>query len=195
MNKLFTLLFFLVLGVNPSFAQIDIGLKFGLNVSNVSSSNEEDFTNLVDFNSGVVVRFKMADKFLLNTEVLSSNKGFNSLLTPGGTTSNKLTYLSFPVLLQYYATDKIYFQLGPELNFLTKAKIKNSTIDSLVTGDYNTFDFSLAGGVGVTIFKVLNLETRYSLGFSQIKKEENTFGSYKNRTFQISLIYFLISKE
>src|SRR5665213_3430815 len=153
MNKLFTLLFFLVLGLNVSFAQIDIGLKFGLNVSNVSNSNEEDFTNFLNFNSGVVVRLKMKDKFFLNTEVSSSNKGFNSLLTPGGKTSNQLTYLTFPVLLQYGATNKIYFQLGPEFNFLTKVKMKNSTMDSLVTGNYNTFDFSLAAGVGFTFLK------------------------------------------
>lgn len=195
MSKLFSLLFFLALRLNPLFAQIDIGLKFGLNVSNVSTSNQEDFTNLMNFNSGIVVRLKMAEKFLLNTEVLSSNKGFNSMLIPVGTTANQLTYLSFPVLLQYCATNKIYFQLGPEFNFLTKAKMKNSTIDEMVTKDYNTFDFSLAGGVGFKILKALNLETRYSLGLSQINKDETTSGLYKNRTFQINLIYFLKSGE
>lgn len=194
MNKLFSLLFFFILGLNPLFAQ-DIGLKFGFNVSNVSHSNEEDFTNFLDFNSGVVLRFKMTDKLLLNAEVLSSNKGFNSLLIPAGTTANQLTYLSFPVLIHYCKTDKIYFQLGPEFNFLTKAKTKNSAIDESVTEDYNTFDFSLAGGVGLRIFKVLNLETRYSFGLSQINTDANNIGSRKNRTLQINLVYLLRTKE
>ena len=192
MNKLYSFLFFFTLGLNPLFAQKDIGLKFGLNISNVNNSNGN---TLLDFNSGVVVRFKMADKFLLNTEVLSSNKGFNSVSIPLGTISNQLTYLSFPVLIHYCTTNKIYFQLGPEFNFLTMAKMKNSTINKNVTQDYNKFDFSIAGGVGFKILKVLNLETRYSLGLSQIKKDENIFRSYKNRTLQINLIYLLRSKE
>jgi hypothetical protein len=195
LNKLFTLLFFFTSGLNSVFAQKDIGIKFGLNISNVNHSNENNFTNLLDFNSGVVARFKISDKFLLNTEVLASTKGFNSLLIPQGTIANRLTYLSFPVLIHYCATDKIYFQSGPEFNFLTKAKMKNSAVDASVTKDYNRFDFSIAGGVGFKILKVLNLETRYSFGLSEINKDANNIGSLKNRTFQINLIYLLRSKE
>jgi outer membrane immunogenic protein len=195
LNKLFILLFFFIPGLNSAFAQKDIGIKFGLNISNVNHSNENNFTNLLDFNSGVVVRFKISDKLLLNTEVLASTKGFNSLLIPQGTIANQLTYLSFPVLIHYYATDKIYFQLGPEFNFLTKAKMKNSAVDESVTKDYNRFDFSIAGGVGFKILKVLNLETRYSFGLSQINKEANNIGTHKNRTLQVNLIYLLRSKE
>ena len=195
MNKLFSLLFFFILGLNSLQAQKDIGLKFGLNISNVRNSGESDFTNLIDFNTGVVFKFKLADKLLLNTEALLSNKGFNSLLIPGGTTANHLTYFSVPVLLEYEATKKIYFQIGPGFNFLLNAKIKNSTMDNSVTEDYNSFDFSLAGGVGFKIFKKFNLETRYSFGLSKIKKDENIFGSYKNRTLQINLIYLLRSRQ
>lgn len=195
MNKLFSFLFFFIFGLNPLFAQQDIGIKFGLNISNVSHSNEDDFTNLSDVNTGVVLRFKLAKKFLLNTELLASTKGFNSSLIPEGTTANQLTYLSLPVLVHYCATEKIYFQMGPEFNYLTKAKMKNSTIDELVTADYNRFDFSLAAGVGFKIYKVLNLETRYCFGLSQINKDANTFGSNKNRTFQINLIFLFRSKE
>lgn len=194
-KKLFYCAFFFVMGVNPVLAQKDIGIKFGLNISSINHSKDDDVSNLLDINTGVVFRFKLHGKFLLNTEVTASNKGFNDILIPTGTTANQLTYLSFPVLIEYEANKKIYFQAGPEFNFLTKAKMKNSTIDKNVTGDYNTFDFSFAAGFGFKILKTLNLETRYSLGLSHINKDESISGAHQNRTFQLNLIYLLRSKE
>ena len=180
---------------NYSYGQENIGLKFGLNVSNINNSKENNTPDLLDFNTGIVLRFKLRKKLLLTTEALVSNEGFNSLLIPSGTIANHLTYLSFPALLTYFSTDKIYFQIGPEFNFLIHAKMKSSTLDANVTDDYNMFDFSLAAGLGFKVLKKFNLETRYSFGLSQIRKDEKYFGSFKNRNLQLNLIYFLKSKH
>ncbi len=195
MNKLFYLLFLFILISSFLYGQNNLGVKLGLNISNVNNSNKNDFSTLLDFNTGIVFRHKISNDLLLNTEALVSGKGFNSVLIPSGTTATHLRYLSFPVLLHYLPTDKIYFQVGPEFNFLINAKMKNSTLNKSVADDYNKFDFSLAGGLGFKIFRKLNLETRYSFGLSQIRQDENIFGSYKNRTFQINLIYLLKSKQ
>jgi hypothetical protein len=195
MSKVFFLIFLFILAVRFSYAQENAGLKFGGNISNVSSSHGNDFTALLDFNTGVVLRFKLRDKLLLNTEALLSHKGFNGILIPGGTTASNLSYLSFPVLLQYNQTKNIYFQIGPEFNFLVNAKMKNKATNKSVTDDYNKFDFSVAGGVGFKVFKKFNLETRYSFGLSDIRRNESISGSYKNRTLQINLIYLFRSKE
>jgi opacity protein-like surface antigen len=74
---------------------------------------------------------------------------------------------------------------------LINARIKNSSINESVSENYNKFDFAIAGGIGYNLFKNFNLETRYSLGLSQIRKNENIFGSYNTRTFQVNIIYFL----
>lgn len=190
MTKTFSLFIFIALGLH-SYGQNNIGFKFGVNFSNVKTSNGNNFTTVLNFNTGVVAKFKLRDKFILNTEVLLSNKGFNSLVIPSGTTATNLTYLSVPILLEYQPTKKFYFQLGPEFNFLINARMKNSSVNRRISEKYNKFDLAIAGGLGFNIFKNFNLETRYSLGLSQIRENENIFGSYKNRTFQVNLIYFL----
>lgn len=190
MNKIFALLFFIAPGLH-SYGQNNIGFKFGVNVSNVKSSSGNDFTTLVNFNTGIIAKLKLKDKFMLNTELLLSNKGFNTLLIPSGTTATNLTYLSVPVLLEYQPTKKFYFQLGPEFNFLINARMKNNNFNESVSENYNKFDLAIAGGIGFNIFRNFYLETRYSLGLSQINKNENILGSYKTRTFQVNLIYFL----
>ncbi len=107
--------------------------------------------------------------------------------------ATNLAYFSVPVLLEYEQTKKFYFQLGPEFNFLIKARMKNSSFNE--SEDYNKFDLAIVGGVGFNVLRNFNLETRYSLGLSQIKKNENIFGSYNTRTFQVNLIYFLKNRK
>ncbi|MEO7120693.1 MAG: porin family protein [Ginsengibacter sp.] len=194
MNKIFSLLFFIVTGLH-SFGQNNIGFKFGMNVSNVKNSDGNNFKTLLSFNTGIVARLKLKDKFMLYTELLLSNKGFHSIIIPSGTTATKLAYFSVPVLLEYEPAKKFYFQLGPEFNFLINARIKNSRFNESDSESYNKFDLAVAGGVGFNVFRNFNLETRYSLGLSQIRKNENIFGSYNTRTFQVNLIYFLKSRK
>jgi outer membrane immunogenic protein len=173
-----------------SSGQIKLGLKAGFNFSKVKNRSHDDFTNKTNFNTGLVTNFKLDKKFILDLEGLFSAKGFNSILIPSGTIATNLYYLTLPVLLEYKATNKFYFQLGPELNLLVGAKMKNSTTNISVSDNYNNFDITVAGGLGYNILKSINLETRYSYGLSQIRKTPEIFGAQYNRTFQLNLIYF-----
>ena len=188
MNKYLTLFFFIVLGLH-SLGQSNLGLKFGLNISNVKRFNGYDFTGLVNFNTGVIAKFKLTEKFVINTELLLSNKGFNYILIPNGTTATTLTYITIPTLIEYKASKRIYFQLGPEFNYLIKARMKNSSFNESVYDNYKKFDFSIAGGLGFRFLKNFAIEARYSLGLSQIRQNEYIFGSYKTRTLQVDLTY------
>src|ERR1035441_9083830 len=140
-----------------SFGQVKLGLKAGLNFSKVKNESHNDFTNKTNFNTGIVTNFKLDKKFMLDLECLFSAKGFNSILIPTGTTATNLYYLTLPVLLEYKATDKFYFQLGPELNLLVGAKMKNSTTNISVADNYNNFDITFAGGLGYNIFKSVKI--------------------------------------
>ncbi len=190
MNKIYPLLFFIVIGTHL-YGQNNVGFKIGMNISNVKNSDGNNFSTLLNFNTGIIAKFKIKNKFLLNSEVLLSNKGFNSILIPSGTTATNLAYLSIPVLLEYQPTKKFYFQLGPEFNFLLNAKMENTSFNESVFDNYKKMDIAIAGGLGFKIFKSFKLETRYSLGLSRIIQNEIIFGSYKTRTFQINLLYFL----
>ncbi len=194
MNKFSLLLFFSLVSLQ-SFGQSDIGLKFGMDIANVRNSNESDFTALLNFNIGVIAKFKLKDKFKLNTELLLANKGFNSILIPTGTTATNLTYISIPILLEHNVSKNFYLQLGPEFNYLIKASMKNSSFNESVEDNYKKIDLSIASGLGLSLSKTFVLEARYSLGLSQIRQNESIFGSYQTRTFQLNLIYNFRSQE
>ncbi len=73
--------------------------------------------------------------------------------------------------------------------------MKNKSFDASVIDNYKKFDLAIVGGLGFKLFKGLNIETRYSLGLSQIRQNETIFGAYKTRTFQINLVYLLKLKK
>jgi hypothetical protein len=190
MKKIFLSAIIYVCFITHSFGQINWGYKIGLNVSRVRNSSHNDFTSNLNFNTGALAKFKLDKNYFINVECLLSLKGFNSLLIPSGTTSTNFSYLTLPILFEYNTSNKFYFQIGPELNYLIGAKMKNSTTDISVADNYNKFDISLAGGVGYKISKKVSLETRYIYGLSQINQKPEIFGSQYNRTFQVNLIYW-----
>jgi hypothetical protein len=173
-----------------SFGQVNFGYKAGLNVSNISNSSHNEFTSNLNFNTGASAKFKLDKNYFINIECLLSLKGFNSLLIPDGTTATTLSYLTLPVLFEYAAPSKFYFQLGPELNYLIAAKMKNNIVDKSVADSYKKIDITLAGGLGYNISKKIGLETRYIFGLSQLNENPDIFGSEYNRNLQINIIYW-----
>ena len=190
MKKIFFLAIINLCFLTYSFGQINWGYKAGLNISRVRNSSHNDVTSNLNFNTGILAKFKLDKNYFINVECLLSLKGFNSILVPSGTTATNFSYLTLPILFEYNTSNKFYFQVGPELNYLIAAKMKNSRIDNSVADSYKKIDISLAGGVGFNISKRLSLETRYIFGLSQINQQPNIFGSEYNRTFQINLIYW-----
>jgi len=190
MKKIFLLTIINVCIATCSFGQINLGYKTGLNISRVRNSSHNDFSSDFGFNTGILAKFKIAKNNFLNTELLLSLKGFNIILIPSGTTATNFSYLTLPLLFEHRTSSKFYFQLGPELNYLIAAKMKNSTFKESVIDNYKKVDISLAGGLGYNISKKIGLETRYIFGLSQINQKPVIFGSEYNRTFQINLIYW-----
>lgn len=189
MSKIYFFVFAIMLTANFTTAQVKFGAKAGLNISNVHSERNKDFKNLLAYNLGVVSKFSATNKIGITAEVLLSQKGFKSLMIPSGTTYNKLTYLSIPVLIEYKPVKALYIQVGPELSYLLSAKLKNSTLHKSERDNYNKFDVGIAGGVGYTIFKNFSLEARYVYGLSQISQYTDVTGKYYNRVFQFNAVY------
>ncbi len=173
-----------------SFGQVNWGYKAGINLSRISNSSHNGFTSNLNFNTGVVATCKLEKNYFLDIECLLSLKGFNSVLIPGGTTATNFSYLTLPILFEYKTSNKLYFQLGPELNYLIAAKMKNSSMNEPVIDNYKKFDISVAGGLGYNFSKKIGLETRYIFGLSKIYAKSDILGSAYNRTFQINLIYW-----
>ncbi len=173
-----------------SFGQVNWGYKAGLNLSTVYNSSYNNFTSKLNFNTGALTKLKLNKNCFINIEYLLSHKGFSSILIPNGTTSNSFSYLTLPILFEYQISDKVSFHLGPELNYLIGAKIKTNNAEFSVIDKYKKIDLCLAGGLRYNFTKKIALETRYTIGQSQLNLRPEIFGYNYNRTFQLNLIYW-----
>ena len=169
--------------------QFTFASKFGVNIANVRNTSAYNYSILFHYNTGIIAKYDLLSKFLLTTEILLSNKGYSELIIPNGTTTNKLTYLSVPILTEYKASKNVYFQLGPEINYLIAAQQKNDDLKKSIYEKYKKLDIAIAGGLGFKLSKSIALETRYTRGLTQIVNTNRYFETFKTNTLQLNFVY------
>src|SRR3546814_11044215 len=103
------------------FAQVNYGLKAGVNLSNMSLSEDVDGWGpgmLTGFNAGVFVNTEVAENFSIQPELLYSTAG--SVIAEEGDDSwkQKLSYLSLPVLARYQLVEGLRLAVGPRVGLL-----------------------------------------------------------------------------
>lgn len=109
--------------VRDSRNKLHIGLKIGLNNSNVYDSRGEDFntTPKLGFVGGAFLSIPIGKYLGLHPEVLYSQKGFYSKGTFEGTTYNlsrTTSYMDVPVMLEFKPSRFITILGGPEYSYL-----------------------------------------------------------------------------
>jgi opacity protein-like surface antigen len=182
MKKGFLLAVLLIVGIGTSQAQeMKFGVKGGLNFANYTGGNVEgfDFKTITSYHAGVVAEIKIFENFALQPELLYSTQG-SELDGLGEQIKNELGYVSLPVLAKFYLTkDKLSLELGPQASVLVSER---NEVDS---GDSNTFDFAVAGGLSYKITEGLFVSGRYSAGLTEPKKDADV----KNSVVQFSVGY------
>ena len=154
---------------------LEFGIKSGLGFADIHITNIPDS----ETNSDI---FSPAISFSINGTLKYKNKGiwgfsFEPGIIKKGWISNKddnnenkigLQYLQLPVLSDLYLSDKIFFSIGPEVNYLLNAKNKASYDTEKIT-DLNR-KFELSGVIGGTykILSNLDIGIRYSHGITQV---------------------------
>ena len=178
-----------------SAQKIRAGLKTGINISNqrVRGIGAPTTTqSLARFHGGIYVIALFSDHVGIQSELFVSMQG--AMLDYSGTLyTDKLTYVSIPVLLRYKVNRFLSFHAGPQLGILGSAKEESggSTFDT--KSDFNSTDFSLAFGGTVDLPLKLNVTARYCLGISDVDKSRDS--TTKNNLFQLSLGYRLFGAE
>jgi hypothetical protein len=192
MKKIIVLLAVLVVAINAD-AQIKLGIKAGLNISDMSFSGSqglgENIDNLYANRTGWHLGMAMKMKFplfplTLQPELLFSTKGSKD---ENGGSNLRLNYIEIPINLQWgISIGKIrpYVELSPYFSYLVGS---NVALDEL-----NSWDGGLGLGLGIDIWK-LQISGKYVWGLGKVSdiNRTNATGSLKNRSIQISLGYFL----
>jgi hypothetical protein len=178
--------------LNQAKAQVSsepgVGLKGGVNFSNMYVKDVDDKNMLVGFNIGLYGNMPLSSGVSFQPEFNFTTKGsevtYNNIFD-SGTRKFTLSYLEVPILIKANITPNFNLHFGPYLAFLVDSKIKNVSSDGSATftdldeDDFNRFDAGLSGGVGFD-FQDIGIGFRYNYGLTTVGKEQQIGGTAYN---------------
>jgi len=180
------------------------GIKAGANFYSIGGSDadeaglKESRKLKVGLAGGLLVNIPVSSTFSVQPEALYSEEGN---LQKEGEASQKvaMTYINFPVMLQYNNKCGLYIETGPQVGILMSAKLK--TDDGLDKDEIDLKDgfkktgFSWGLGVGFKCKGGFGVGARYNLGLSSLDdSEDNT--KVTSSGFHVGVLYtFSASKK
>jgi len=179
-------------------AQIEFGMKGGLNISDIVMTNyinpdvESDLRLKAGLHAGFFASGMMNERIGLTGEVLYSNKGVKA------NGNIDLHYVTVPLLVQYRLSSKIFLEVGPEIGYMFSA---TSDFGNATSNYNNKLDLGLDGGLRLAADR-FNFGLRYCVGMLSVRDPiefNNTSGSerikFQNRVLQFSVGYRLWTDE
>jgi hypothetical protein len=167
----------------PAFAQVNLGVKGGLNLYNLHGE-DVDADMKAGIHLGALAHIHLSDQFAFQPELVYSMQGANE---ENGDAKINLDYLNVPLLLQYMFDNGFRLQAGPQIGFLLNAKLKSDGTSVDVKENFNTIDLSLPIGVGYVTPSGFGIDARYAIGLTDINDNGNS--KTKNGGFQIGVFY------
>lgn len=158
-----------------------IGVKGGVNISNLYVKDVEDKKWKPGLNLGLFAKIPVTTGFSIQPELLYSSKGskiaYDDVFSTGEYRFN-LNYVEIPVLAVINIAKNFNIHAGPYISYLASAKIKqvkdDGTNDDIVNfdeDDFNRIDFGLAGGLAVDVMN-FTIGARYDYGLSEVGKSD-----------------------
>ena len=194
MKKL-ALVLFAGISFATAHAQIQFGVKGGVNFATQTGSDAGDSKTLTNVNAGAFLGLGIAPHLRLQPELVYSGQGA-SYDVSNGTEKFHANYLNIPVLLKYTWPVGPYVETGPQLGFLLSA---HESINGNSTNDknfYNTTDFAWVFGVGFKIPRSpVGIDLRYNVGIANVEDRNTTGsnGSVRNNVLQLGITYVLFN--
>lgn len=197
-----------------SFAQLNIGVKAGINSSYQSSppigstltqgtiDDNYSTTNshLIRLQAGVSLKYEISKNFKLQSDISYNQMGgrFSSFVTyaPGDREEIDLTtqlgYITLPINAQYFIVPKWSIDAGPQIGF----QVDGNPWSEFIT--LNDFDFGFNFGTTFEINEQFDFQFRYYVGlisiydltFTDINGEPLENIEFRNRSLQFSIIYY-----
>lgn len=182
-----------------------LGIKAGLNLSNMSVEGADDSNILPGFHVGAFTSVPIGTSaFSVQPEVLFSTKGMKAEYTGivTGETTYRLNYIDIPVYLVYNLARDFNFHAGPYVGFLLNANTETdaevldfleiTNQDDLDKEYFNGTTVGLSAGLGFSLMK-FDLGFNYSFGFIPVADEEKALepllGDAKNNVIQVYVGY------
>jgi opacity protein-like surface antigen len=190
-------LFFLVFFCSAlcAVAQLGIGIKGGLNISDVVINNvidpdaESGYNFKAGLHAGIFATAEVGTRTSLAAELQYSNKGVYAI------TPINLHYIVLPALVRYALNDKFTAEAGPELGYLLAARSKYGNVGNIWN---NKIDLGLDIGLQYNVVTNMTLGLRFNAGISSIIEDTPSSAQsekirYQNRVLQFSVAYKLLN--
>ncbi len=169
-------------------AQVEFGLKTGLNFSSVWLANDEygdPLRGKFSYNFGGFLSAPISDKWDLYTGLEYSRKGEKGTRNEVDIV-RKINYIDIPVMLAYRPSENVGLFFGPQIGFLVAGNFEVDGEENDVTDQLNQTDVSVVAGVFIPVSEKVWFDIRYQAGFSNFIAEGDARAS--NNMFQISLL-------
>jgi hypothetical protein len=184
----FITLFLACMVIGTASAQdVNIGIKGGLNLYNITGTFDDDYDTRVNFHLGVLGHIHLGEHFGLQPEVLFSAQG----ATYGDDQKLDLNYVNVPVLFQYMFNNGFRVHIGPQVGFLVSAKADGDDVKDLFKG---TELAVTAGASYVHVPSGFGLDVRYNHGLTNNYEDDDVVESF-NRGFQVGIFYLFKHKS
>ena len=180
-----------------------VGLKGGVNFSNLYSGEVDDRNIRTGFHAGLLVNFPLGEVVSIQPELLYSTKGatyeynenFFGFEVADVTADFNLNYIEVPILLNINLLDVVELHGGPYVGYLLSSSYDFD--GQLIGGDINGYedldkdnfrslDYGLALGLGFNL-GALQLGARYNMGLANIEDSNDAeflLGDSKNAVVQ-----------
>jgi len=195
--KIASMCLFLALLSTTSNAQI--GIRAGINASNLSVKDFDERKTRWGFHVGVYTDRLLTNSLYLSPELSFTTKGstvkYNSSKT---TNSFNLNYIELALPFTY-KLNGVDLQAGPYLAYLANvnSKIQNEStliITQLDKSNYNNFDAGLLFGLNFKLSNNFYLGARYGVGLVNIARTNTaraSLGDARNTVGQVSVAFKL----
>lgn len=183
MKRIFTILVaVLLLGSISAQAQFKYGVKGGLNLAKINSTDPVVvYSNRTGFHGGFMAEIKLP---IVGIEVdaLYSQTG-SKVDIQGAVNDLKNSYIAIPVVAKLYFLKVLNFQVGPTFSWLASTNIKDIDPQGQLTSD----DLQIVFGVGAEL-AMLHASLRYNLGVKDVNASTTTQSfDLKNNAVQLSV--------
>lgn len=163
-----------------------LGLKGGVNLSNLYTDDADKQKALLGFNAGLFAKLPISKLIAIQPELYFITKGaevtYNNPFVQGAA-KFRYNYLEMPILVVVNVNENFNIHAGPYAAFMLSGDVKNQNSTSLFdfekninTDDYNRFDVGLTAGVGIDI-GAIGLGARYAYGVNKVGKESTFLGT------------------
>lgn len=159
---------------------IGIGIKAGLNFSNVTNASSIGNSSETGFQVGLFLDPESHSILSSRTELVYSRQGYD--WSTGQTTGTvMLDYLTLAQLAAINITHFVQIQIGAQFSYLLSAKVDsshastgNATADQIL-GYYNRFDYGFGAGIEVRPILGLVVGARYNISLNSLYKQNLNF--------------------